>query len=79
MTSVCLSYARNEDDAFVARLYAFLRERQFDVWWDVKSMPNRTLTFMDSIVQALVAKALGGVPVVDDLYGAIESVLRWWP
>ena len=36
-----LSYARGEDDAFVARLYEWLRETGRSVWWDMRNMPSR--------------------------------------
>jgi TIR domain len=36
--AIFLSYARGDDEAFVARLHADLTERGFDVWWDRRSM-----------------------------------------
>jgi hypothetical protein len=36
--SIFLSYARGDDEAFVARLHAGLTARGFDVWWDRPSV-----------------------------------------
>jgi hypothetical protein len=49
MTSVSLSYARGDDEAFVRRLYADLTKARFDVWFDRVSMPSRQLTFHQEI------------------------------
>ena len=43
MPSLFLSYAREDDEPFVERLYHALRARGFDVWWDRVSMPSRQL------------------------------------
>ena len=51
--SVFLSYARRDDDEFVARLYAFLVGEGFQVWWDRQDMPNRALTFTEEIRNAV--------------------------
>jgi len=53
VTSVFLSYARGDDDDFVARTYAFLRSRDLNVWWDKESMPSRSLTFTEEIREAI--------------------------
>jgi hypothetical protein len=53
MTSVFLSYARADDEAFVARAYAFLQERGFVVWWDRRNMPARALAFAEEIREAI--------------------------
>jgi hypothetical protein len=53
MASVFLSYARGDDDDFVARAYALLRSRGFEVWWDRESMPSRALTFTEEIRDAI--------------------------
>jgi len=34
--SIFLSYARGDDETFVARLHADFTARGFSVWWDVK-------------------------------------------
>lgn len=52
MPSVFLSYARGDDDEFVARAYEFLRA-DFDVWWDKECMPSRSLTFTEEIRDAI--------------------------
>jgi len=52
-TSVFLSYARGDDEAFVGRVHAFLSKRGFDVWWDKPSMPARGLPFPEEIREAI--------------------------
>jgi hypothetical protein len=56
MTSVFLSYARSDDEAFVRRLYADLTKARFDVWFDRVSMPSRQLTFHHEIRDAIAAR-----------------------
>ena len=56
MASVLLSYARNDDEAFVQRLYADLTKAGFDVWFDRVSMPSRQLTFHQEIRDAIAAR-----------------------
>jgi hypothetical protein len=56
MTSVFLSYARNDDEAFVRRLYTDLIKAGFDVWFDRVSMPSRQLTFHQEIRDAIAAR-----------------------
>lgn len=53
--SIFLSYARGDDEAFVARLYADLTARGFDVWWDRVSVPAHGLTFLHEILEAIDA------------------------
>jgi hypothetical protein len=53
MTSVFLSYARADDEAFVARAYAFLQERGFVMRWDRRNMPARALAFTEEIREAI--------------------------
>jgi len=48
-----LSYAHDEDDAFVARLYDLLRETGRSVWWDQREMASRSLTVMQEIRDAI--------------------------
>ena len=50
-----LSYARDDDEAFVKDLYQDLTRRGFDVWWDRVSMPSRRLTFHQEIRDAVAA------------------------
>lgn len=54
MTTIFLSYARDDDEPFAKRLYEDLTSRGFDVWWDRVSMPNRALTFLHEIREAIV-------------------------
>ena len=51
--SIFLSYARTDDDEFVARLHGFLVREGFRVWWDRQDMPNRALTFTEEIRNAV--------------------------
>jgi len=53
--SVFLSYARADDTPFVRRLYDHLTEQGFDVWFDEQKMPNRGLTFLQEIRDAIDA------------------------
>jgi hypothetical protein len=55
MTSIFLSYARNDDEAFARRLYKNLAARGFEVWFDRESMPSRQLTFYKEIADAIAA------------------------
>src|SRR5689334_14899008 len=55
MPSVFLSYAREDDEKFVARLYADLKARGFDVWFDRACMPSRQLSFTQEIRDAIAA------------------------
>jgi hypothetical protein len=56
MTSIFLSYARDDDEAFVHRLHADLTHAGFDVWFDRISMPSRQLTFYQEIRDAIAAR-----------------------
>lgn len=53
---VFLSYARDDDEAFVRRLYNDLTAEGFDVWFDRVSMPSRQLTFFQEIRDAIAAR-----------------------
>lgn len=53
MTSIFLSYARDDDESFVRRLYDDLTAHGFDVWFDRVSMPSRQLTFFQEIRDAI--------------------------
>jgi hypothetical protein len=50
---IFLSYARNDDESFVKRLYNDLNSRNFEVWWDRENMPSRSLTFTQEIRDAI--------------------------
>jgi hypothetical protein len=56
MTSIFLSYARSDDEAFVHRLHADLTRAGFDVWFDRVSMPARQLAFLQEIRDAIAAR-----------------------
>ncbi len=49
---IFISYARADDEPFVERLYHDLKD-EFEVWWDRVSMPNRGLTFLQEIRDAI--------------------------
>src|SRR5262245_26154759 len=53
MTDIFLSYARGDDQPFVKRLYEDLIAHGFTVWWDRVAMPNRALTFLQEIRDAI--------------------------
>ena len=53
MSSVFLSYARDDDEPFVRRLYDDLVKTKFDVWFDRVKMPSRGLTFHQEIREAI--------------------------
>lgn len=53
--SVFLSYGRADDEPFVKCLHDDLTTYGFEVWWDRKSMPNRGLTFLQEIRDAINA------------------------
>ncbi len=53
MAKLFLSYARNDDEPFVWRLYKDLIAAGFDVWFDRVSMPSRQLTFYQEIRDAI--------------------------
>jgi hypothetical protein len=52
-SSIFLSYARADDEPFVKKLYESLTVQGFRVWWDRVSMPNRALTFLQEIRDAV--------------------------
>jgi WD40 repeat protein len=55
MTSIFLSYARDDDEAFVRRLHRDLVAAGFRVWFDRESMPSRSLTFQHEVREAVAA------------------------
>lgn len=52
-TKLFLSYARDDDEPFVAKLYEDLTDAGYDVWWDRVSMPSRALTLTQEIRDAI--------------------------
>ncbi|MEA3209825.1 MAG: hypothetical protein QOE70_2882 [Chthoniobacter sp.] len=50
-----LSYARGDQESFVARLHGDLAARGLALWWDRRCMPNRGLTFLREIREAITA------------------------
>src|SRR4051812_31516861 len=53
VTQVFLSYARDDDEHFVALLHRTLTDAGMSVWWDRRSMPSRGLTFLREIRDAI--------------------------
>jgi hypothetical protein len=58
MTSIFLSYTRDDDEAFVRRLREDLISAGFEVWFDRVCMPSRQLTFHQEIHDDLAARDL---------------------
>jgi hypothetical protein len=52
---IFLSYARTDDEPFVKRLYEYMTNKGFTVWWDRVKMPSRALTFLQEIRDAIHA------------------------
>ena len=77
MPSLFLSYAREDDEPFVERLYHALRARGFDVWWDRVSMPSRLLTFHQEIREAIAARERL-ILVVGPRAGTSDYVRQEW-
>jgi hypothetical protein len=50
---IFLSYARDDDAVFVARLYERLALKGRRVWWDREQMPSRGTTFLQEIREAI--------------------------
>lgn len=48
-----ISYARDDDEPFVRRLYDDLKAYGFNVWYDRVSMPNRGVGFTQEIAHAI--------------------------
>src|SRR5262245_1429591 len=55
--TVFVSYARGDDEPFVARLAGDLRVAGFDVWFDRADMPSRGLAFHQEIRDTIAARA----------------------
>ncbi|HQX49243.1 MAG TPA: toll/interleukin-1 receptor domain-containing protein, partial [Planctomycetaceae bacterium] len=53
MTSIFLSYARQDDEPFVRRLCDDLKAAGFTVWYDRESLMARGLTFHQEIKDAI--------------------------
>jgi hypothetical protein len=55
MADIFISYAREDDEPFVRKLYEDLRRCGFDIWWDRKAMESRGRTFPQEIRDAIAA------------------------
>ena len=56
MTSIFLSYSRDDDEPFVRRLRDDLIAAGFDVWFDRVNMPSRGPTFHQEIRDAIAQR-----------------------
>jgi len=72
-----LSYARDDDELFVRRLYQDLTARGFDVWFDRVSMPTRQLSFTQEIRDVIAARDRL-VLVVGPMAAVRPHVLKEW-
>src|SRR6266513_2682188 len=70
--NVFLSYARDDDEQFVARLYTDLVAQGTNIWWDRVSMPSRGLMFNEEIRNAIDTRdrliEVVGPAAVESLY-----------
>src|ERR1051326_1163223 len=53
--TIFISYAREDDEMFVRRLYQDLMERGLEVWWDRKAMESRGRSFLQEIRDAIAS------------------------
>lgn len=54
--SVFISYARQDDSHFVGKLYDWLVAEGFEVWYDIRCMPSRQLSFYQEIQDSILTK-----------------------
>ena len=50
---VFISYARDDDEGFVLKLYEELVRNDVNVWWDRRAMESRGRTFLQEIRDAI--------------------------
>jgi WD40 repeat protein len=55
MGQIFISYARDDDESFVKKLYQDLTENGIDVWWDRKALESRGRTFLQELRDAIEA------------------------
>jgi WD40 repeat protein len=53
LPSLFISYAREDDEPFVEKLYQDIKEKGFEIWWDRAAMKNRGRTFLQEIRDAI--------------------------
>lgn len=51
--AIFISYARDDDEPFARRLWQYLAEQGFKVWWDREAMESRGRTFLREIRDAI--------------------------
>lgn len=52
---IFISYARDDDEAFVKRLWFDLKKHGFSVWWDLEAMESRGRSFLREIRDGIAA------------------------
>jgi hypothetical protein len=72
-----LSYARSDDEPFVRLLHADLIQNGFKVWFDRECMPNRALTFLQEVRDA-VEKSDRLIAVIGPAAVKSDYVLSEW-
>jgi len=73
-----LSYARDDDEAFVARLHGALEAAGFKVWFDRDSMRARQLTFHHETREAIIEDTDRLVLVIGPHAVTSEYVIQEW-
>lgn len=53
LPSLFISYAREDDEPFVEKLYQDLNDKGFEIWWDKAAIKNRGRTFFQEIRDAI--------------------------
>lgn len=77
MVRTFISYAREDDERFVRRLYRDLMARDLFVWWDRKAMESRGRTFLDEI-RAAIASVERLILVVGPKAATSRYVMQEW-
>lgn len=77
MEQIFISYARDDDERFVRRLYRDLLARDIFVWWDRKAMESRGRTFLDEIRDA-IASAERVILVIGPKAATSDYVRQEW-
>jgi hypothetical protein len=75
---IFISYSRDDDEAFVARLRRDLTRRRIPVWWDRKSMESRGRTFLQEIRDAIAVECERLVLVVGPGAARSDYVVYEW-
>jgi hypothetical protein len=54
-SSIFISYARDDDEAFAKKLWRYLKMQGVRVWWDREAMESRGRTFLQEIRDAIAS------------------------